>query len=364
MRTTGMRSVILLLLLAGVALLFLSPAEAGDPEAAKLFLRKADKAFRSKDYTEATKFYRRALGENTPYPEAAYGLGQALEKLGRKHAALQAYLDCKKQAEGMERLSSKARSCLRKAKKRIGALGKAYAEASEIEAAFTRQLIAFGKKHTNGAPMWAKQAFLAANRLAPGDEKVKKYLEKLSHVEGPSGGFGLPQQLVKGDSLSGWDAGPMSGCWSSRGQMIIGDQTQPGTILYRSGLSLAGRYRLTASFRVVDRHGPDWYYGFLFGVADGGGRMFSLCYGFTRHAYMLRAAAGERDEVGSKLLSKWDPTEWHTLRVDVEPTKVTAFADDEEVFSHEVKDPRTLEGTIALTLRDAKIEIKDVKVYR
>ena len=84
-----------------IILLFIGLARAGDKDIAELLFKKGEKASRKKSYEEAVTYYRRALAEHSPYPEAASALAGALQKLGRGQEALEALLLCEEQLEVM-----------------------------------------------------------------------------------------------------------------------------------------------------------------------------------------------------------------------------------------------------------------------
>ncbi len=91
----------------GCAALLAVTVLAGDPDVAQFLYRKAEKARRARKYEEAEKSYRRALEEQSPFPEAAFGLGQTLEKRGRLGEALHAYRRCRDEIAASPAPSSK-----------------------------------------------------------------------------------------------------------------------------------------------------------------------------------------------------------------------------------------------------------------
>ena len=100
-----MRTGLICLLLLAVSIP-VSIVLAGDRDVAELFVKKGQKAWRGKRYEEAADYYRRALDEHTPFPEAAFELGRCLEKLGRTEEAIQAYLTCQDHLREIEKPTS------------------------------------------------------------------------------------------------------------------------------------------------------------------------------------------------------------------------------------------------------------------
>jgi len=361
---TPTRIAYLAILVVATASLTSGPVRAGDPEVAKLIYRKAEKEFRAKRYEQAAKLYRRVLAEHSPYPEAACGLGSALEKMGKGNAALQAYLQCRKQVRAIPKPSSRQKNCARRAEKAISRLGKAYSEVEKLEERFIKECLAYGGKHGKSSPGWSRRAYEAVLALDPQNAVAAEAVKELANIQRLGQGFGRPELLVKKGSMSGWDCGQYSSRWTCSGRVITGDRKSPGIVCYRSGIYMRGTYRLTVTARVVERYGPDWYWGFKFGVNTSEAKTYSFGYGYAHDVYLIRAVGTDRRDLWDKPKTQWDPKEWHTLRVDVTPGKVTCFADGEEVFSHEAELDRDFEGTMGLNLRSARIEFKDVKVYR
>ncbi|MEN8151813.1 MAG: family 16 glycoside hydrolase, partial [Planctomycetota bacterium] len=224
--------------------------------------------------------------------------------------------------------------------------------------------ISYGEKHRKSSPAWAKRAFEAVLALDPKNEKAVAAVKELIDVQRAGGGFGLPEFLIKRDSMSGWDGAEYSSRWTCKGRTITGDQRSPGIICYRSGVFLRKTYRLTVRARVVERYSADWYWGLMFGTDANAPKMYSFGYGYQQDVYLVRNAGTNMKDLWSKPKTHWDPKEWHILRVDVTPDKVTCYADGEEVFSHGAELARDFEGTMGLNIRGARVEFTDLKVYR
>ena len=109
--------------LACLALLVV--VEAGDRDVAQFLLKKAEKAYRAKDYEQAVAGFKRARAEFTPLPEAAWGLGQALEKLEREAEAIAAYRLCAEQVGAAEKPSAKWKALARRANAAVSRLRRA-----------------------------------------------------------------------------------------------------------------------------------------------------------------------------------------------------------------------------------------------
>ena len=88
----SMRVAVAVLLAAG-------SVSGGDPDVADLLFKKGKKALSGKDYKEAEQCFRRAVREMSPFPDARFGLAEALEKLERPREALEASLQIRRSHE-------------------------------------------------------------------------------------------------------------------------------------------------------------------------------------------------------------------------------------------------------------------------
>ncbi|MHC4473193.1 MAG: tetratricopeptide repeat protein, partial [Planctomycetota bacterium] len=191
------RIVPLLLVLPLLAL----PVGAGDKDLAKLMFKKGEAAKKAKNYEEAADLYRRAIDEDPPFPEAALGLGQALEKLGKIPEAIEAYLECRDAVAGLDPPSRKLARLAKDADKAVARLGKDYAALQAIDAEYAKKFYALGRRHKKSSAGWAKRAFLVARHLAPGDERIGKCLTELEDVAPALASAGRFEPLIPDDAM-------------------------------------------------------------------------------------------------------------------------------------------------------------------
>ena len=195
-------------LLRGSLALFvlLVVVDAGERDVAQFLLRKAEKAYRAKDYEKAATGFKRARAEFTPLPEAAWGLGQALEKLGRESAAIAAYRLCTDEVGASTKPSAKWKSLARKAKAATAKLRRRFAELDRVNRDFIQNCMKFGKEHLKSDPRWARTAFETILKIDPTHKDARRYLGKFTKAKAPvekkpeaAKHFGIA--LIRGDEL-------------------------------------------------------------------------------------------------------------------------------------------------------------------
>jgi len=349
--------------IAGLLLLSIGTANAGDRDVAELLHSKGERAYRKRDYEEAEQYFRRALAEYSPFPEAAECRARALLELGRTQEALRSYLLCEMQLEEMSDLDRKQRRLLKSVKRRISKLGKGYAKLEELDREFVRDAVAFSRKYFNSHPEWAKLASTHALAVDPTNRLAQGFLEKLEETESPSESLaGVFEPLVESDALSNWDPGAR-GDWSCSGGVIKCDVREPKGRTNLVKLRLEGSYELKAAFRVRRTGEEKRSYGFMLAQKPDGtawGVLVNWNNDLELVKFDRRGSRGYR----TKILTGFRPTRWHLLHVRVEPGRLTARIGNELAFTSEEMEDDAFDGVPGLFAQDGAFEIKEVGVKR
>lgn len=347
-----------------LTLLLLAPVQAGDRDVAELLFEKGEKAFRKRDYAEAADYYQRALDEDSPYPEAAYGLAVALEKQGQGPEALKAYLRCKDDLLALEDLTRTQKKLLDKVEKAIGKLGAGYAALEKLDEEFVKDCLAFARKYMKSDPAWAKKALESAHEVDPTHQSVIDTLERLSGVSGPaSGGGGIYEPLITDDSMEGWDPGANKG-FTCSGGIVTADMPADSGVTNIRLMRIEGTWSLKADFRVLEKKARMISHGLMFGRKSG-----MACWGvlidWNKSLSLVKfGEKGDDTQMGFKKISGYKPERWHEIRVDVEGNKLTAYYNGEKYLEHEVDDPEEFEGMPSVFTQRGRFEFKDVGVRR
>ncbi|MHC4472107.1 MAG: tetratricopeptide repeat protein [Planctomycetota bacterium] len=344
-------------------LLLLSlPLDAGDEDVAKLLYAKAQKAVRKKSYEEAVDLYKRALKEHTPFPEAAYGLGVALEKLGRTDEALTAFLQCEEDVTAMHCPSKQLRTLAGRARKAVARLGKGFAELQKLDSAFVKGCLDKGRRYLKSHPGWAKRFCETALQIDPDNKQAKGYLERLGGAAGASRALGPFEPFITDETLSDWDPG-LKPPWSCAGRVITGDPTKRNGYLNFKKTRLEGTYSYRATLRVVKENADKRTFGLFF--ANNPGRIgWALLVTRNDDLVLVRYKGDDHTNMKSKVLSSFRATRWHELRVDVEPGAVVCLVDGKEAFRLEGELDDAFDGSPGVFVQQARVEIKDVGARR
>jgi hypothetical protein len=351
------------LLIAG--LLLVSLARAGDPEVAAFLLKKAEKALRAKDYESAANDFRRAREEHTPLPAAAYGLGQALEKLGRESDALAAYRQCVAEAEGMDEPGFEERRAARRSASAIRRLRRRYEALDKATRAFVEDLLRFAKEYEKKAPHWAQRACETILRLDPSHHQAKVLLGKLQRKSEPkpetkpkpAKGWGSP--LVEADDLPRWDPG-IHPPWTCRDGLITADSEGPtGNINWLDSVSMEGRFEIRADVRVARDGGPKRTYGFFLG--DGKQRWHGVLVEDDNGVVLIEMAGGGNSLLKDATPRGFDPAKWHTFRIVVDRGEIQVLLDDTRLFAHVDDNPRAFGGKFGLFSQNGRIEFRNLR---
>jgi tetratricopeptide (TPR) repeat protein len=353
------------LVLASIALLSVTsgPVRAGDPDVAKLLFDKGEKAYRAKNYEEAESYYARAIKEHSPYPEAAFGHGEALEKLGRTNEAIDAYLLCKDQLLDQEKLSYTDKRMLDRASKAVQRLGAGFEELAEIDKAFVKDCIAFGRKYFHSDPGWAKKAFQHAIGLQPGNRLIQGYLDRLADAAGPAVGGARFEPLIKDDGLTGWDPG-VSQHWSCKAGVIVCDpEGSPGlTNLVKTYFE--GKFTLSGRFRITDKKGVKPAFGIMFGMKKDSVAWGMILATDEQQVSLTKFEKGDNEDLRTKILPRFDSTRWHEVKLEVTPGKVVGSVDGHDVFQLDGEAANAFDGPAGIFGQQCRLEVKDVGVQR
>lgn len=341
------------------------PVRAGDPEVAAFLVEKAEKALRAKDYESAAADFQRARREHGPLPEAAYGLGQALEELERESEAIAAYRRCVAEVEDMEDASFTQRRAARRASSAIRRLRRRYGELDRATASFLKDLVAFARERKDDDPRWAKKACETVLRLDPSHREARRILDGLAAPEPkpepeteskPAAGWGAP--LVEADDLPGWDPG-IRPPWTCRDRLVTVDaEGQQGKINWMDRVSMQGRFEVRAQVRVVRDGGVKRAYGFFLG--DGKDRWHGVLIEDDDSLVLVEVAPG-----GSALLKDaaprgFTPSKWHAFRLVVDRGDLSVYLDDVRVLRHTDDNPRAFGGKFGLFAQNGRFEFKNL----
>jgi tetratricopeptide (TPR) repeat protein len=348
--------VLIALLLAPV------PGAAGDRDVAELLFKKAEKAARSNKHEEAVSLYERALEEHSPHPEAAFGLAVVLEKLGRSEDALQAYLRCRDEIAALESPSRKVKSMDGKAANAIKRLGAGYAELQEIDEKFVEACVDIGKRYVRSDPPWAKRAFETALAIDPLNKTAKRHMERLSGVEGPAAIQRPFRPVIDEDDMKKWDPGAR-GLWSCSGGVLTGDTADQKGHANIYTERLEGTYSFRASFRVTRSTGKKRTHGIFFGNKPDR-TVWALIISWDDELVLSKWRGADHVEERMKILTGFDPRQWHTLQVDVTPGKVECLLDGVEIFELAEQGEKAFDGNPLLFIQDMRVEIRGVGVRR
>jgi hypothetical protein len=338
-------------------------ASGGDPDVAELLLKKAKKAFSSKDYREAEHCFRRAVREMSPFPEARFGLAEALEKLDRPREALDAYRDCVGDIEANGDLA-KWRSLRNRAQQAVTRLLGRSAELVKLNDAFIRECLDFAKKHASSDPQWAREAYETVLRLDPANMVAKGHLAMLPKAgaappvpekpEPAGGGFGEP--VLRAEL---WSGAPE---WSVGVEAIVGDSPNAGKLFWLEGMPLEGRFSVRGTFRVArayDRLG----FGVFFG-SEGREPWWGLFFRSTGAVSLERCEEGSNHQVRDTILDGFDVAKQHTIQLDVRPGDVVVSLDGKELFEFSAEDRKTFDGKICLYVQNGRIEWTSLEVRK
>ena len=350
-----------------VCLAFLAVVEAGDRDVALFLLKKAEKACRAKDYEEAAATFKRARAEFTPLPEAAYGLGRALEKLEREAEAIAAYRLCAEEVDAADKPSARWQGLARRANTAVTRLRRRFAKLDRLNRAFIADCLKFGIAHLKTDPRWARTAFETVLKLDPTHKDARRYLEKTGKVTTPGGGkttgagktWGTP--LIRGDDLEGWSPG-IRPPWTCANCVVVADVGNPGHINWVNDVELTGRYEVRVRMRVLRSGGTRWTLGLLIG--NGKDYWHNFFVKNDNGMVLDEFDAGNVRPVKDAILRDFDPHQWNTLRVAVDHGSLRVFMNKKKLFEYDADERDTFDGNVALFAQNGRVEFKELEVRR
>ena len=257
-------------------------AEAGERDVALFLLKKAEKAYRTKDYEQAAAGFKRARVEFAPLPEAAWGLGRTLEKLEREAEAIAAYRLCVEDVGAAKKPSGKWKGLARRASSAIARLRRRFAELDRLNREFIDDCLRFGREHRKSDPRWARTAFETVGqevwilKLDPTHKDARRHLDGVSKSGPPAAKKSKARgtALIRGDDLEGWSPG-IRAPWTCAKRVVTADVAGPqGHINWVDDVTFAGRYELRVRIRVVRDGGG----GRTFGLLVGNGSDYWHCF--------------------------------------------------------------------------------------
>lgn len=349
----------------GIGVLVLAVlVSAGDREVAEFLFSKGQKALRAKQFEEAEANFRRAIEEDSPYPEASYGLGQALEKLDRGGDACQAYRECIAAIDSLDEPSGKQKSIASRAARALKKIRREFAALDKLNKGYVRDFIALGKKHMKANPRWSRRAFEAVLALDPGNKIATSYLAKLPGGESPAKASGKSwgKPVIRKDSLGNWQPGA-SNEWSIRGTVITGDSTaQNGHINWLENAPLTGDYSVQVRFRLVRDGGERRTIGVF--VSPGNNNWWSMMFEGAGDLVLIRTEGERNSSTAVRSLGRVDWEKWHTFRLHVKGEVARMEFDGKEVLEYEFNRNQQFRGQLGLFFQCAKVEYKDIEVLK
>jgi len=347
---------------------FLVVAEAGDRDVALFLLKKAEKAYRAKDYEQAATTFKRAHAECTPLPEAAWGLGQSLEKLEREAEAIAAYRLCAEEVGAADKPSTKWRGFARRANAAVARLRRRFADLDRLNRAFIGDCLKFGKKHVETDPRWARTAFETVLKLDPMHKDAQRYLDKVGQATAPGGkktpetgkGWGAP--LIRGDDLAGWSPG-IRAPWTCSNNVVVADLAgRDGRVNWVADVELTGRYEVRVRMRVVRSGGKRRTFGVLIGnTVD---YWHNIFVEDDNDVVLVEFDAGRFRPVKHAIPRDFDPQQWHTLRFAVNRGSISVYLNGNKLFGYDADERDTFDGNVGLFAQNGRIEFKELEVRR
>lgn len=341
-------------------------ATGGDRDVAEFLFKKAEKAYRAKDYESAASDYARARKEYTPHPPAAYGLALALEKLGREPEAIAAYRQCIAEVDAAAEPSWKWKTLRRKSAAAVKRMRRRYAELDRLNRDLIERCLAFGKEHAKASPQWAAKAFETVLRLDPahvGARRALDGLERKKPAPAPPPAKAAPKDwgrsLVRGDDLEGWDPG-LRAPWTCENGVISADvEGRSGKLNWLDDTEFEGRYELRIRLRVARDGGAGRTYGFMLG---NGRDWHALLVQDSNDVVLLRSEDDEDTHLKDAIPRDFNPHRWHVFRLKADRGTLTVYLDDKELFEHTADDRDAFDGKLALFAQNGRIVFERLEV--
>lgn len=319
-------------------------------------------AFKEENFQQAADLYREALAEFTPHPEAAFGLGEALEELGQNDEAMLAYLACKDQFGEVEKPDSGQKKAVAGASKAIAKLGGGYADLEQAEAKFVKTCISYAGKYKSREPEWAKRALEIALALEPNNSSANKAMKKLGSVR--AAGFAGSENLIDSDALTGWTFGEHAPRWKCRNGLLRAEISVPESLGWALDHNFRGNLTIRWEARVVATHDVYWQVGMVYGSPMLGGKTWSVLIDNNDDLRLGRMEGGNLTIPRNKLLSNIDVKQWHRYELVVSKKGLTVRIDGDEIFTHVPGSDSPAGGVVGLFVQEATAEFRVVGVIR
>ncbi len=347
-----------------VVVIALSPimGQPGSKVVADKLCARGRTAFREESYEKAAALYRESLLEFTPHPEAAFGLGEALEKLGENDEAMLAYITCKDQFGEVRKPNSRQRKAAGNASRAIQELGGGYADLERAENEFVKACVSYGRKYRTRRPRWARRALEFALALEPNNSAAGKSMKKLGGVRAVS--FGGPEELIEEDDLANFEFGHHAPKWNCKSGVLRGDIPKGTSVGWVLGRPFRGNLTIRWEMRLVSTHDPSWQIGILYGNPEVGGSNYGVMVDQNDDLFLSRLQGGNLETPRNKLLSNFDPRKWHRYELEVSRRGLTIRLDGEEIFTHRPPASAPAAGIIGVHITQAVAEFRAAEVLR
>lgn len=351
-----------------LCLALLVTAEAGDRDVALFLLKKAEKAYHAKDYEQAAATFKRAHAECAPLPEAAWGLGQSLEKLERPGEAIAAYRLCAEEVAEAEKPSFKWKGLARRATASVARLRRRFAELDRLNRAFISDCLKFATKHIETDPRWARTAFEIVLKLDPMHKEARRQLEKVGPAaapgagQSPGTGKGWGTALIRGDDLPGWSPG-IRHPWTCANDVVVADvASRDGQINWVDDTEFTGQYEVRVRMRVTRSGGVGRTYGLLIG--NGKDYWHNIFIEDDNDVVLVEFDAGRIRHVKHAIPRGFDPKSWNTLRFAVNHGSISVYLNRKKLFGYDGDRRDTFDGKVGLFAQNGRIEFKELGVRR
>lgn len=371
----GLRDTIRGAALTLLAVVILGGATYPEDEAfAEFLFEKGTKAVKSRDYEEAAEQFRRAVEQKSPFPEAAFALGEALERTGHLRDAMAAYRRCTSEVAAAENPSRAWQGLARKADAALTRLKRRFAELNRLDDRFVRDCLAFARKHSEERPLLVRRALEAARRIDPDSRDVRALLEDLPEPPSPEteadpvsaqAGEQLPAlqgtPLFRNDDLDEWDPGAKV-VWSIEGGVVTARSHDGGGHLnWYDTKEFEGDYTVRVRMRMLKDGGARRVHGLIIG-GDGRDNWWSIFINSRDELLLDQIVEDQPNALRTVILPEFDPLQWHTLEVQSERGTLYARMNGKEIFQITVGGRNKFDGKVALFVQELTVEFSRLEV--
>jgi len=346
-----------------------------DEAFAEFLFEKGNKALRSRDYEEAATQFERAVEQKSPYPEAAFALGEVLERLGHLRDAMAAYRRCESEVAAAESPSRAWQGLAHKAEAALSRLKRRFAELNRLDDRFVRDCLALARKHKDTRPGIARQALEAARRIDPESMEVRALLEDLPGPppEGTSVEEGAAPAEVPGapelkgtplfplDQLDDWDPGAKL-VWSIENGTVTADSRDgTGHLNWYDAKRFTGDYTVRVRMRMLRETSARRYFGMMIG-GDGKGNWWAIVINSSDELMLDRVVDDQREEIRTVILPGFDPKAWNTLEAQTQRGTIYVRMNGKEVCQATIGGRSAFDGKVALFVQELTIEFQRLEV--